>query len=162
MVSGSDVAISKVDHILRALGTKITVVGDRVGQGQMMKLINNLLSATTLAAACEVSALGIKAGLSPETILTVINNSSGRGFVSERLLPHALDRSFNFGFRTRLMHKDVRLAMQESEKLGMMMLTTGAASDLWSFAMSHGFADRDFTEMLRLVETLSNCNAETK
>lgn len=152
MVSGAAAACAGAKHILDALGSKITLVGDQVGQGQMMKLVNNLLSATTLAAACEVCAMGRKAGISSETMLAVINSSSGRSFVSERLLPHALDGSFNFGFRTRLMHKDVRLAVQEADELGMLMLTTGAAATLWSYAMTHGLADHDFTELLRVVE----------
>jgi 3-hydroxyisobutyrate dehydrogenase-like beta-hydroxyacid dehydrogenase len=79
----------------------------------MMKLINNLLSATTLAASSEAFVLGVKAGLDPEIMLKVINASTGRSSATEDKFPRAiLPRTFDAGFKTDLMYKDVKLCLE--------------------------------------------------
>jgi 3-hydroxyisobutyrate dehydrogenase-like beta-hydroxyacid dehydrogenase len=81
------------------IGRNTVLVGDRVGQGQTLKLVNNLMAAANYAVASECLVLGAKAGLDADMMVDVINKSSGRSFVSETFVAEAvLTREFDFGF----------------------------------------------------------------
>jgi 3-hydroxyisobutyrate dehydrogenase-like beta-hydroxyacid dehydrogenase len=135
MAAGDPAAFERVRPILEALGSNTVFVGEAVGQGQTLKLVNNLLAATTWAAGCEAMAMGVKAGLDPELMVRVLNASSGRSFPTERFAAGpVLSRRFDFGFRMELMAKDMRLALEEAEALGLVMPTCGAARTLYGLA----------------------------
>jgi 3-hydroxyisobutyrate dehydrogenase-like beta-hydroxyacid dehydrogenase len=139
--------------VLEVIGSNTVLVGPQVGLGQTLKLVNNLLAATTWAAACEALAMGAKAGLDPELMIGVINKSSGRSFPTERFAAGpVLTRRFDFGFRMELMAKDMRLALQEAEALGLVMPTSRAAQMLYGLAMAGGGGKGDVTELARLTE----------
>jgi 3-hydroxyisobutyrate dehydrogenase-like beta-hydroxyacid dehydrogenase len=152
MVSGDAAAFSKAEPALRTIGSNTVYVGDQVGQGQMVKLINNMIAATNFAVTCEGLAMGMKAGLDADILLDLLNKSSGRSFATEMMAPAVLSRRFDFGFRLALMHKDVRLALEEAEALGTTNLTANAARQLWNYAMAHGMDGGDFTELAKVVE----------
>ncbi len=98
MVSGPPADCERLKPLLQAIG-KYFYIGAEPGMGQMMKLINNLLSATATAATSEAVVLGVKAGLDPYVMIDVINSGSGRTTASEDKFPKSiLPRSFDFGF----------------------------------------------------------------
>jgi 3-hydroxyisobutyrate dehydrogenase-like beta-hydroxyacid dehydrogenase len=153
MAAGDPAAFERVRPVLEAIGSNTVFVGEAVGQGQTLKLVNNLLAATTWAAACEAMAMGVKAGLDPELMVRVLNASSGRSFPTERFAAGpVLSRRFDFGFRMELMAKDMRLALEEAEALGLVMPTCGAARLLYGLAMAQGAAGADVTELVRVTE----------
>ncbi len=153
MVSGDRTAFERIEPLLRIFGGRTRYVGTEVGQGQTLKLVNNLLCATTLAATCEAMVFGAKSGIDPTTVLDVINSSSGRSFASEVLVgKHTLNGAFDFGFRLTLMHKDIRLALEEAEGLGTTMFTSSAARQIWSHAMAQGMGEGDFTHIMEVLE----------
>src|SRR3546814_106381 len=101
MVSGPTDAIEKARAALEAIG-RVFVVGDQVGLGQVLKLVNNGLAATSVIASAEAIVMAVQAGLDARTAVEVINASSGRNFMTEKLFTErVLTRSFDFGFRTR-------------------------------------------------------------
>jgi 3-hydroxyisobutyrate dehydrogenase-like beta-hydroxyacid dehydrogenase len=153
MAAGDPAAFERVRPILEALGSNTVFVGEAVGQGQTLKLVNNLLAATTWAAGCEAMAMGVKAGLDPELMVRVLNASSGRSFPTERFAAGpVLSRRFDFGFRMELMAKDMRLALEEAEALGLVMPTCGAARTLYGLALAQGAPGADVTELVRVTE----------
>jgi 3-hydroxyisobutyrate dehydrogenase-like beta-hydroxyacid dehydrogenase len=152
MVSGDRDAFATAEPALRVLGSNTTYVGDKVGQGQMVKLINNMIAATNFAATCEGLVMGMKAGLDADILLDLLGKSSGRSFATEMMAPAVLSRKFDFGFRLALMHKDVRLALEEAEALGTTNLTANAARQLWNLAMAQGMGGGDFTELAKVIE----------
>src|SRR3546814_2326090 len=110
MVSGPTDAIEKARAALEAIG-RVFVVGDQVGLGQVLKLVNNGLAATSVIASAEAIVMAVQAGFYPRTAVEVINASSGRNFMPEKLFPErVLTRRFDFGFRTALMQQDIRLS----------------------------------------------------
>lgn len=156
MVSGDHESFSRLETILKTLGSRTSYVGSQVGQGQTLKLINNLLVATTLAASSEALVLGTKAGLDLSTMLEVINASSGRSFATEKIIPGTFpERTFDFGFRTELMYKDVRLCLEEAENLRVPMLLGNSVKQLWSYAMSQGAGGNDFSAIVKVFEDWS-------
>ena len=153
MAAGDPAAFARVRPVLEVIGGNTVFVGEAVGQGQTLKLVNNLLAATTWAAACEALTMGAKAGLDPALMVGVINASSGRSFPTERFVPGpVLNRRFDFGFRMELMAKDMRLALEEAEALGVVMPTCSAARLLYGLALAQGAPGADVTELIRVTE----------
>ena len=97
--------------------------------------------------------MATKAGLDPELTVRVLNASSGRSFPTERFAAGpVLSRRFDFGFRMELMAKDMRLALEEAEALGVVMPTCGAARVLYGLALAQRAPDADVTELVRVTE----------
>ena len=154
MVSGPPSVFEDVKPLLEIIGRKVIYVGQRPGLAQMMKLVNNLLNATALAASSEAFVLGVKAGLNPEIMLKVFNESTGRNSATEDKFPRAiLPRTFDWGFTTDLMHKDVKLCMEEAETLGVPMCVGNAVRQIWAYAVSQGGGRRDFTTIIQYIES---------
>jgi 3-hydroxyisobutyrate dehydrogenase-like beta-hydroxyacid dehydrogenase len=154
MASGPRQVFEQVRPVLEVIAKNIYHVGESPGVGQMLKLINNLLSATTLAVSSEAFVLGVKAGLDPEIMLKVINASTGRSGATEDKFPRAiLPRTFDAGFTTDLMYKDVKLCLEQAEQLGVPMWVGNAVRQLWSYALSQGGGPRDFTTIIQYIET---------
>src|SRR5262249_14010945 len=105
----------RFEPVLKVFG-KVFYIGARPGMGQTMKLANNLLSATAMAISSEAIVMGVKAGLDPQVMVDVINSGSGRN-TPRSVLP----RTFDYGFATGLMYKDVKLCLEEAEALGVQM-----------------------------------------
>ena len=89
MVSGAPRALAGVRELLDVFG-KVFVVGSRAGQGQIMKLLNNLLSTTALAVTTEAFVAGAKAGLDADMMVAVLNAGSGRNSATVDKIPNAV------------------------------------------------------------------------
>jgi 3-hydroxyisobutyrate dehydrogenase-like beta-hydroxyacid dehydrogenase len=152
MVSGPRAEAEALRPLLETIG-RVFYIGAEPGQGQMMKLINNLLSATSTAATSEAVVLGVKAGLDPKVMIDVINAGSGRSTASEDKFPRAiLPRRFDYGFAMSLMSKDVNLCIAEAEALGVPMWVGNAVKQLWLYGLAQGGAEQDFTELIKHLE----------
>lgn len=163
MVSGDAAAYETVRPALLAMGHNTRLVGDQVGQGQTLKLVNNLMAASNFAVAAECLVMGAKAGLDADLMVDIINKSSGRSFVTEAFVAKAvLNREFDFGFRMELMSKDVRLALEEAEALGATMFTCSAAKQLYAYAMAHGAGPSDVTTLIKVLEQWGGATVEGK
>lgn len=152
MVSGPRAEYDIVEPVLRQLGTPI-FVDTKSGAGQTMKLVNNLLAATALAATCEVVVMGVKAGLDPSVMIDVINAGSGATNASRDKFPNSiLPRSFDYGFATGLMVKDVRLYLEEAEALGLSTEVAAAVARIWETVMRDEGPESDFTSAIKPIE----------
>jgi len=153
MASGDRAAYDRVLPLLRCMGKEIFFVGDKPGLAQTAKVVNNLLAATAMVASCEAVVMGVKAGLDPQALLEVINAGSGRNMATADKFPRAiLPRTFDVGFRTRLMYKDVSLCLEEAEKLGVTMWVANSVRQMCGFAAAQGRPDEDFTEIIKHME----------
>ena len=155
MASGGPAALERVRPLLANFG-RLFVIGERPGMAQVMKLANNLLSATSLAVASEAVVMGMKAGLDPKLMIEVINAGTGRSSATETKFPQAiLTRRFAYGFATGLMNKDVRLCLEEARSLDTPMPVGEAVHGIWQAAMRELGADSDYTEIFRYLEQIS-------
>ena len=153
MVSGPDAAVDRVRPLVKALARNLFVVGSEAGQGQAAKVINNLMSACSIAITAEAMVLGARAGLDPGTLLDVIHVSSGaNNAASEKFPKQVLTRAFAHGFRLDLMAKDVHLAMDEARRRGVPMVLGATVEELWGLADATGDDGRDCTEIVRMFE----------
>ena len=152
MVSGPQADIDVVKDALAVLG-KVFVIGHKPGMAQTMKLANNFLSATAMAATSEAVAMGVKAGLDPKVMIDVINAGSGRSTASDGKFPQAvLPRTFNYGFATALMLKDVRLCTEEAKTLDTPNHVMSAVLDQWELTNTEFGGDSDFTSIVKMIE----------
>jgi 3-hydroxyisobutyrate dehydrogenase-like beta-hydroxyacid dehydrogenase len=152
MVSGPKRLEKELTPILRVIG-KVFWVGERAGLGQTMKLCNNLLSATAITITSEALVMGTKAGLDPAIMLDVINAGSGRNTATADKFPRCvLPRKFDFGFATELLYKDVRLCLEEGERLGVPMIVGNAVRQLVGIAKARLGGSSDITQIVQPVE----------
>lgn len=133
--------------------TELLYLGSDNGSAQRLKLLNNLLSATGMAASCEAFIVGVKAGLAPEVMLEVVNageasSSATRNKFASAILP----RKFDFGARMAITAKDTSLTVSEAEALGVPMWIGRAVQQLWQYAASQGGAERDGTSLITFLE----------
>jgi 3-hydroxyisobutyrate dehydrogenase-like beta-hydroxyacid dehydrogenase len=128
-------------------------LGDKPGSAQTMKLVNNLLAATGLIATCEAIAMGVKAGLDAAVMIDVLNAGSGATHASRDKFPRSiLPRTFDYGFATGLMVKDVRLYVEEARTLGVSMEVAEAVARLWEVVMDELGPESDFTAAIKPIE----------
>ena len=152
MVSGPKAETDLVKDVLAVFG-KVFVIGEKPGMAQTMKLANNFLSATAMAATSEAVAMGVKAGLDPTVMIDVINAGSGLNTASRDKFPRSvLPRSFDFGFAPGLMVKDVRLALEEMKSLGLSMEVAEAVGRLWEVIIRDEGPESDFTAAIKPIE----------
>jgi 3-hydroxyisobutyrate dehydrogenase-like beta-hydroxyacid dehydrogenase len=152
MVSGPKDRHDALLPALQVIG-KVFYLGEKPGLGQMMKLANNLLSATAMAISCEAIVMGVKAGLDPKLMVDVINAGSGRNSATQEKFPRSiLPRTFDYGFATGLMYKDVKLCLEEAQALGVPMWVASAVQQLWLVANSELGPESDFTRIIECIE----------
>jgi 3-hydroxyisobutyrate dehydrogenase-like beta-hydroxyacid dehydrogenase len=152
MVSGPRADFEAVKGALDAIG-KVFFIGEKPGSAQTMKLANNLLSATAVVATSEAVVMGVKAGLDPAVMIEVINAGSGMNTASRDKFPRSiLPRTFDFGFATGLMVKDVRLCLEEAKSLGLSMEVAEAVGRLWEVVIREMGAESDFTSAIKPIE----------
>lgn len=152
MVSGPRAEFEAIRPALEVIG-KIFFIGEKPGAGQTMKLANNFLSATAMVATSEAVVMGVKSGLDPKVMIDVINAGSGMSTASRDKFPRAiLPRSFDYGFATGLMVKDVRLAIDEMKALGLKMEVAEAVGRLWEVVIRDEGAESDFTTAIKPIE----------
>ncbi|NDW03160.1 NAD(P)-dependent oxidoreductase [Jiella pacifica] len=152
MAAGPADKLDAVQPYLEILGTCFRV-GDTPGQGQILKVINNLMSTAALTITSEALVLGTKAGLDPDRMLEAINAGSGRNSASTSKFPkHVLPRTFDFGMSIKLSAKDARLCLEEAERLGVPMIVGTAVRQLLTLTRDHLGGDVDMTSVVKVVE----------
>lgn len=153
MVACPNAVFSDLRTTLEIFG-KVFHLGDVPGQAQTMKLANNLLSGAAIALTSEAMVMGVKAGLDPKIMLDVLNTSTGRNSATMDKFPRAvLPGTFDFGFTTGLLYKDISLCIDDAEALGVPMVAGSAIRQMLAVTQAMYGADSDFTSMCRVIES---------
>ena len=153
MVAGDAALYESYRDLLSVIGKNVFYVGSEPGLGQAMKVVNNVLSATAMAATAEALAVATKAGIDPALALDILNVSSGRNSATQDKFPReVITGNFSGGFLTRLLYKDVKLFDELAEALGVPTPVCAATVNAWRFAVSQGYGERDFTRIAEIVE----------
>ena len=134
-------------------GTTLTVAGDKPGAAQVLKLANNILFAVSLIATSEAFVMGAKGGVNPEAMLKAINAGSGRNYATLVAFPEVImPRKFDFGAPLHILMKDVDLAIEQGEALGVPMWLCQMARLVYKHAMMDGRAEEDISTMVKVIE----------
>lgn len=153
MVSGPPEAVERVSSLLARIGRQVHVMGDRAGQAQVMKIVNNMVMAANMVVASEGLVVGAKAGLDAGAMMEVLRAGTGNSAAASDILARAaLPGTFDFGAHLSIVEKDMHLALEEAEALGVPVAAIGAAGKVWMEAVEAGRGGEDFTAIIKSVE----------
>jgi 3-hydroxyisobutyrate dehydrogenase len=154
MVGGDEKSFEQARPVLEAMGDKehIFYVGSS-GSGEIVKIVNNILCGTIAAATAEAFVLGVKAGADVDTMAKIVGFSSGASWQLANQFPlRAFNGSFQPGFMTDLLHKDLGLALELAEENQGEMKMTSQARQLYEQAQNAGYGREDYTSLLKILE----------
>jgi len=164
MVGGKQEAFEKALPVLENMGKKENIfhVG-KVGSGEVVKIINNLLCGTIAASVSEAFVLGVKAGADVETMAKVIGVSSGANWQLANQFPlRAFNGSFQPGFMTDLLHKDLGLALDLAAENLTPLAMTAIARQMYEQTREAGYGKDDYTALLKVLEQNAGVEVRTK
>jgi 3-hydroxyisobutyrate dehydrogenase len=149
MVGGDDRDVEPVMALLEVLGGHLYRTGP-LGSGHAMKALNNFVSGTAYLAMAEALEVGRHFGLSPETIVEIVNTSTGRSFTSEVVYAqHVVTEAYDTGFRLGLLAKDVHIAEELARTAGVDARLLREADRRWAEADEGLGGESDHSEAHR-------------
>jgi 3-hydroxyisobutyrate dehydrogenase len=158
MAGGHDAAVRAAEPILAPLGSRVIRCGE-AGMGQAAKACNNMVLAASMAAVGEAFVLAESLGLDAQVLFDVLTTSSGRCWAVEVNCPvpgpvpsSPANRGFEGGFASRLMLKDLRLALEAAEEGGVNPSIGRRALDVYE-AVAESAPDHDFSVVIEHVRT---------
>ena len=162
IVGGSDDAFAKAEPILAVMGKNIFHAGDH-GAGQVAKICNNMLLGILMAGTAEAINLGVKNGLDPKVLSDIMLKSSGRNWTLEVYNPYPQvmenvpsSNGYKGGFMSRLMQKDLNLAMQTAQDANVDTPMGAKATELYeAHTVENG--DKDFSSIMALHDSSVLC-----
>jgi 3-hydroxyisobutyrate dehydrogenase len=156
MVGGDEGVFHECLDIFQALGENIFYCGPN-GNGEVVKVINNLLSGIQTIASAEVLSVGVKAGVDLKVLADVISVSSGQNDFIKFFGPaKAFKGDFEPGFKLELMTKDLGLAMTLAKEQGMPLFMGALAHQLYLYMKSLGLGGKDVSIVTKMFEDLTN------
>lgn len=155
MAGGAEHAFEKVRPLFDVLGKNVTLVGAN-GDGQTTKVANQIIVALTIEAVGEALLFASKAGANPAKVRQALMG----GFAASRILElhgqRMIDRKFEPGFRIELHQKDLRLALQGAQALGVALPSTATCQELFNAAAARGGKGWDHSGVVQILELLAN------
>jgi len=154
MWSGSQKLLDEIRDDLNCFSKSIFFVGKEPGQGQIMKLINNYLSAVAMSSTSEAILLGLKNNLDMETMLNVLNVSTGKNSATLDKFPNRiLTESYDAAFRMSLMNKDLELYLSEAISNGMPIKIAKVVKNYFQEG-EKSLPLGDFTEIYKVIKKI--------
>ena len=161
VVGGPGGLVEDAGPLLKVMGKEIIHCGE-CGSGQVVKVVNQLMSAVNLIGMSEGFILGTKAGVDPEIMMNVIQGGSGRCWAVENRMPEILKGNFQPGFTIDLHKKDVSLAMEMSQSLNVPVYVTALVYELFKQAQAEGKGKLDNGAVITLYEDLTGVKVRSK
>jgi 3-hydroxyisobutyrate dehydrogenase-like beta-hydroxyacid dehydrogenase len=137
--------------VLAAMGELIVHAGP-LGDGQMIKLINNAVAAANTAVLGEALVLGAKAGVDLDALSTVVGAGSGASAMLALKAGPMRAHDYSTLFKLEHMLKDVRLCLEEGQAAGAPFSSAALTREILSAAMGRGLGDADFAAMIEVLE----------
>lgn len=154
MVGGDAAAFARAEPIFAALGKRATHMGAS-GQGQMTKLVNQVVGATTLAAVAEGVTLAARAGLDPAAVIEAVGGGAATSWMLTNLGPKMQRHDLAPGFMVRLQQKDLRLAMTAAAEVGASLPTTAVVHQLFAAVEARGDGALGTQAFVTVLEALA-------
>jgi len=155
MVGGKATQFKRAQPLFEILGENIVHIGEH-GAGQVAKTCNQVLVSQTIAAVGEALILAKAAGVDPANVRKALLG----GFANSRILElhgqRMLDHNFEPGFKTKLHHKDMRIAMQTAHELGIALPGTALATQYLNALMGRGQGELDSAAIVLPQEQVSD------
>ncbi len=150
-VGGEDATFKKAEPVLKASSKAIVRCGE-IGHAAVLKVATNMITAVTTQTLAEALALVTKAGLSPATFATAIENNACRSGATDMKLPKMVTADYDPHFSLKHMFKDVQLAIHMANALDIEVPATTVTAGVMYGALNHGWADLDFASIFKLYD----------
>jgi 3-hydroxyisobutyrate dehydrogenase-like beta-hydroxyacid dehydrogenase len=151
MGGGEPKTFEKIHPVLEAIGNNIVYMG-KTGNGQLTKLVNQLLFNMSCAAMAEILPMAVKLGLDPEAVCQVVTTGTGRTFALEFFTPHILENNFKPGYPLISAYKDMESAAEISSQTKIPLPVFAAAMQTYQLALAQGLGKENKGAMIKVWE----------
>ena len=150
MSSGTPEAYAKCEDVLDAIAGKVYRLGDEVGPGSVVKMVNQLLAGVHIAAAGEAMALAIRAGANPDQVYEVITNSAGNSWMFQNRVPHILSGDYTPLSAVNIFVKDLGIVLDYAKKSVFPLPLSAAAHQMYMSASAAGHGGEDDSAVIKV------------
>ena len=154
MIGGDQAVFEKIKPYLEPMGKKLYFCGGP-GMGLQAKLTQNLILGNILMAFNEGMVLATKGGMDPKLMLEILDNSAAKSGLIAYKAPFVFRRDFTTNFSVKWMDKDIGLVLDSGKELGVPLLLTALARQLYQTAIAAGHGDEDFCSTIKVLEDLA-------
>jgi 3-hydroxyisobutyrate dehydrogenase/2-hydroxy-3-oxopropionate reductase len=161
MVGGDEKVFESVKPYLEAMGKQLYYCGS-AGMGLQAKLSQNMILGNLLQAFNESFVLSTKAGVSPELMLDIINNSAAKSGMVALKAPAVFARNFTPNFSVKWLEKDMALMLESAAVQNVPAPVTALSRQLLRAAIAEGYGDEDICGSIRVLEKLAGCEVVSK
>jgi 3-hydroxyisobutyrate dehydrogenase-like beta-hydroxyacid dehydrogenase len=151
MIGGSREIFEKTKPYLDLMGKQFYYCGP-AGSGLDAKLTQNLILSNIMQAFNEGIVLSTKAGIDPQLMLEILNNSAAKSGLISYKAPFVFKRDFTTNFSTKWMHKDIGLALDAAQEQGVPLPLTSLTRQMFQAAISEGYGELDMCSTIRVME----------
>jgi 3-hydroxyisobutyrate dehydrogenase/2-hydroxy-3-oxopropionate reductase len=151
MIGGEREVFEKTKPFFEAMGKQFYFCGGP-GLGLQAKLTQNLILANLMQAFNEGLVLSTKGGIAPELMLEILNNSAAKSGLISFKAPFVFRRDFTTNFSTKWMHKDIGLALESAQEMGLPMPQTSLTEQMFQAAIAEGYGEDDLCSTIRVME----------
>ena len=147
VAAGTPSDVERCQPLFQSLGQKTFIVGSEPSQANLVKLLGNMMTATTLEMLAEVVAVALKRGLDPKVFVDIMTNTMFSGRAHKIYGEKIVTQSYAPGFVLALVLKDVRLALAEAESAAAPMPSVDVVRDRLITGIARGYADLDWSAL---------------
>lgn len=155
MASGPEAAFERAQPVLDAIAAKVWRLGEAIGAGSTVKMVNQLLAGVHIAVAAEALALGIRAGADPRTLFEVVSSSAGSSWMWQNRVPHILAGDDTPLSAVNIFVKDLGIVLDQARALTFPLPLAAAAHQLFLAAAASGHGGRDDAFVIRVWQALT-------
>src|SRR4051794_25578743 len=154
MAGGTAEDFARAEPLLRIMGELVVHVG-ALGQGEMLKIINNSVAAANASAVGEALIVAQRTGVDLDALVQVMGKGSGGSAMLELKSGAMREHDYTTLFKLEHMLKDVRLCLEEGQAAGVPFAAASRARDVLVAALARGHADDDFAAMIEALEAFA-------
>ena len=154
MVGGKKKVFESVREYFECMGANFYYCGKQ-GMGLHAKLSQNLVLANMLQGFVEGIVLSTKAGVKPELMFEILDNSAAKAGLISFKAPLIFDRKFDAAFPLKWMKKDISLMLESGREMGVPLPATALVHELFSAGVAKGYGDEDIAAAIKLFEELA-------
>ncbi|HKE79702.1 MAG TPA: NAD(P)-dependent oxidoreductase [Solirubrobacteraceae bacterium] len=152
MAGGAPEQFERARPLFEAMGELIVHVGDEVGQGEMVKLINNAVAAANANTLAQALVVGRATGVDLDALTRVMSAGSGGSAMLALKAGPMREHDYSTLFKLEHMLKDVRLCLEEGQAAGVPFPAAASVREALTAGMGRGLGDADFAAIVEAVE----------
>ena len=160
MVGGDQAVYERAKPFMEVMGKLFYYCGGP-GKGLAAKLTQNLIGSSIFQCFSEGMVLATKAGVDPQLMLEILENSAAKSGLASFKAPFVFRRDFSTNFSTKWMHKDVGMALDQGRALNVPLPVTAITHQMLGAAIAMGWGDDDFCSAIRVLEDITGVIVKT-